>query len=61
MENTDSSLELRVQELEIKLSYMEKELNEYKGVSDQFYKKLEDLESTLKHLERRQDPFDPLA
>jgi uncharacterized coiled-coil protein SlyX len=46
----NSELEKRLQEVEIKMAYLEKELEEYKEASRGFYRKLAEAEDEIRKL-----------
>lgn len=50
--NQNPHLNARIDELEIKVSFLEKELGEYKEANREFYGKLIRLESDLKKLQK---------
>jgi uncharacterized coiled-coil protein SlyX len=53
MEKQDSTtMEKRMEELEIKLSFLEKELEEYKEANRNFYRKINELEDEIQKLQR---------
>jgi uncharacterized coiled-coil protein SlyX len=51
-EDAVSPLEKRIEELEIKLAFMEKELEEYKEASRVFYRRLNQMEDEMRKLEK---------
>jgi septal ring factor EnvC (AmiA/AmiB activator) len=53
-----SDLEKKVEELEIKSAFLEKELEEYKEASRSFYRKLNALEETVEKLDKEIPPSD---
>lgn len=47
-----AAMEKRLQELEIKMSFMEKEIEEYKEASRGFYRRINELEEAIRKLQR---------
>lgn len=50
-EQGGSALEKRFEEMEIKMAFLEKELEEYKEASRGFYKKINELEEEIRKLQ----------